>query len=364
VRILYDHQVFSLQNAGGASRYHFELARNLSARPDLDVSAYIGLNDCVHPFTTIENAAVLSIPSRMKPSIVRYGINEAITGTRALLARRWDVYHPTLYRAMPWARTLKLVVTHHDCTHERFPELFPDIKRILRAKNKLFSDADAIICVSESSRRDLLQFYPVDKTKTYVIHHGLQPVRRSEVEGPKFAQRVRRPFLLYVGARHSYKNFTSLVHVYARARLARDYDLLAIGGGDWTPKEIQLARKLGVFENLSLILNGDDFLLTEAYSRAALFVYPSLYEGFGFPPLEAMSAGCLTAVGRTSSLPEICGEAAFYFDPSDESSIENSLLDALNSDVREVKVKAGLDRVQHFSWSRCADQTLQVYRSN
>jgi glycosyltransferase involved in cell wall biosynthesis len=364
LRILYDHQVFSLQNAGGASRYHYELARNLSARPDVYVSAYLGLNGNVHPFASLDGARVLSIRSTMRPGMARYATNEALTGIRGLLAGRWDIYHPTLYRSMPYIRRAKMVVTHHDCTHERFPELFPDVKRIMRAKTRLFSSADAIICVSESSRRDLLQFYSIDPKKTHVIHHGLEPTNKDEMVGRNFMQNRRRPFLLYVGARHGYKNFVRLLHAYASAGLAKDYDLLAVGGGEWTANETEMALRLNIFDCMSLLPIADDNLLAEAYSRAALFVYPSLYEGFGFPPLEAMSAGCLTAVGRTSSLPEVCGEATFYFDPADESSIEKCLQEALNSETREEKIKAGTQRVRTFSWSRCAEQTLQVYQSN
>ena len=364
MRILYDHQVFSLQDAGGASRYHYELARNLSEYPDVAVSAFLGFNGSVHPFESLKSASILSVRSTLRPGLVRYAANEALTGVRALVAGRWDIYHPTLYRAMPWTRSRKIVVTHHDCTHERFPELFPDVSRILRAKAKLFSAADAIICVSASSQRDLLQFYLIDPKKTHVIHHGLEPGHRDDVAVGMFERRLSRPYLLYVGARHGYKNFTRLLRAYANAGLAKDYDLLVIGGGEWTAAETELAKRLGVFDHLLLIPCADDSVLLEAYSRAVLFVYPSLYEGFGFPPLEAMSAGCLTAVGSTSSMPEVCGDAAFYFDPADESSIEKTVVEALNSPTRGSKIKAGADRARAFSWPRCAEQTLQVYRSN
>src|SRR4051794_38177339 len=179
MRVLYDHQVFSLQNAGGASRYHFELARNLSSRDDVSVNAYVGFNACVHPFASLKNARVLSVPSKLQPGILRYAANELLTGITALVAGRWDVYHPTLYRAMPCSRSRKIVATHHDCTHERFPELFPNVDRIVSAKAKLYARADAIICVSESSRRDLLHFYLIDPSKTHVIHHGMTPVRKN-----------------------------------------------------------------------------------------------------------------------------------------------------------------------------------------
>jgi glycosyltransferase involved in cell wall biosynthesis len=364
MRVLYDHQVFSLQNAGGASRYHFELARNLSSRTDVSVSAYLGLNASVHPFATLKNADVLSIQTDLRPGLLRYAANEVFTGIGALIGGRWDIYHPTLYRAMPCSRSRKMVVTHHDCTHERFPHLFADVARTLGAKKKLYTDADAIICVSESSRRDLLFFYSIDASKAHVIHHGITPIHSGTRTGNGTVSRSVRPYLLYVGARSGYKNFARLLRAYASAGLNRDYDLLAIGGGKWTQQEIELARRLGVRDRLLLTACADDSVLAEAYLHAALFVYPSLYEGFGFPPLEAMSASCITAVSGGSSIEEVCGSAAFYFDPADEWSIEQTLIEALHSPSRPLKAKLGLERVREFTWSRCAERTLQVYGSN
>jgi glycosyltransferase involved in cell wall biosynthesis len=366
MRIVYDHQVFSLQDAGGASRYHYQLARHLSLLQDISISAALGLNSNVYPFKSLRRNGntIFSLNTRMRPGIGRYVLNEVITGAWALTSGIWDVYHPSLYRAMPSVRAKALVVTHHDCTHERFPELFRDVRRILRAKRRLFSSADAIICVSKSSQDDLLQFYSIDSRKTTVVHHGHEPIiGHSDLSLPS-ASLPSRPYLLFVGSRFGYKNFRSFLHAYADARLNQQYDVVAVGGGEWQQQEEMLLSSLDIAAHVTLIPVVDDSMLAEAYARAALLVYPSRYEGFGFPPLEAMSAGCVTAVARTSSLPEVCGDAAFYFNPLDPSSIASTLTEALNSNERAAKVQAGFDVTRRFSWTDCANKTLDIYKSS
>ena len=129
------------------------------------------------------------------------------------------------------------------------------------------------------------------------------------------------PYLLYVGSRAGYKNFGLLLEAFSRSGLAGHYRLLAVGGGAFTAAEQQRIASLRLAGSITVIPKADDAILARAYRDAALFIYPSLYEGFGFPPLEAMSMGCPVLVNRTSSLPEVCGDAAFYFDASDPDEL-------------------------------------------
>jgi glycosyltransferase involved in cell wall biosynthesis len=321
MRILYDHQVFSLQDAGGASRYHYELIRNLQASNELEIELLTGLNASVMPFAGLQRdrTRIFSRRTSLKPGMARYAANELFSSMLAPLRGRFDIYHPTLYRALPWVRGRRIVVTHHDCTHERFPQLFSNAASIIASKRKLFAQADAILCVSASSRSDLLHFYPVAEEKTHVVHHGFSPL-----PAPPDGERGQdAPFLLYVGSRTSYKNFSLLLQAFARSGLATHYRLLAVGGGAFSAEEQAGIHALGLSGSVTLIPKADEATLARAYRDATLFVYPSLYEGFGFPPLEAMSLDCPVLVNRTSSLPEVCGEAAFYFESSDaETGVE------------------------------------------
>ena len=365
MRIFYDHQVFSLQDAGGASRYHFELIRNLQANANFAIDALLGLNNSVMPFASLRQATtrITSRKTGIRPGAVRYAANELQTVVAAPLLGEFDIYHPTLYRALPWVRRRRVVVTHHDCIHERFPHLFADAASIIRAKNKLFQQADAIICVSASSQRDLLHFYDGLEKKTYVVHHGFSPLESAPEDGDSDVNKLR-PYLLYVGSRAGYKNFSLLLEAFASSGLTSEYRLLAVGGGGLTTAEHERIAALRLAGSVTIIPKANDTVLAGAYRNAALFVYPTLYEGFGFPPLEAMSLGCPVLVNRISSLPEICGDAAFYFAAPDVEELARSLVSTLgDSQGLSTRKALGRQQIGRYDWHRTARSTLDVYRS-
>jgi glycosyltransferase involved in cell wall biosynthesis len=361
MRIVYDHQVTSLQDAGGVSRYHYELARHISQHAGVSVRMYLGLNRNVHPHSLLKNAGirVYSLQSPIRPGRVRYAINEAITGCLSL-GQKCDVYHPTRYREMPGIRARRVVVTQYDCTHERFPELFGNADRAIRYKARAFREADLVLCISRSCQQDLLHFHGIDEKKTRVIHPGLSPLPatpREESNTP-----ARRPYLLYVGTRPPYKNCAALLQAFADSRLHVDFDLLLVGGGRLSASEQQQIRALGIAAAVRHQDAASDAELSRAYAGASLFVYPSLYEGFGFPPLEAMSLGCTVLAARTSSIPEVCREVPYYFDPHDISSLTMMLTQAINASDHAQRILAGRDLAASYRWSDCASQTLEAYR--
>jgi len=364
VRVFYDHQVMSLQDAGGASRYHFELARSLSQAPGVQTSIFAGLNRNVHPYALLGNATtdVYSLQTTIGAGKARYVLNEIITSARLFGAGKYDIYHPTLYRAMSCVQSRGRVVTHHDCTHERFPHMFHNVERIKREKRRLFNDCDLIICVSRSSQLDLLEFYGVPERKTRVIHHGLSPLIQGGDEITRRESSVARPYILYVGARHSYKNCLALIQAFAESHLPVDFDLLLVGGGPLSKAELKLIQRLGIASAVRQKAAASEQELADAYAGASLFVYPSLYEGFGFPPLEAMSIGSIILASRSSSIPEVCGEVPYYFDAHDQSSLPRMLVDAINAPDHHQRVIAGKMLADSYKWSKCAAHTLEAYR--
>jgi glycosyltransferase involved in cell wall biosynthesis len=365
MRIFYDHQVFSLQDAGGVSRYHYELIRNLQNSSAVQIQLLMGINASVMPFSELRNlqTRITGWRTRIRPGYIRYAVNEMTSTVMAQLQGSFDIYHPMLYRALPFVRHRRLVVTHHDCTHERFPKMFHNASFIMERKRKLFSQADAILCVSESSRRDLLNFYDVAEQNTHVVYHGFSPLPIP----PSFAEPTipsRLPYLLYVGSRAEYKNFSLLLHAFSRSGLTRDYRLMVVGGGAFSAQEQAKIDSLNLADQIILIPKADEAMLAIAYRDAALFVYPSLYEGFGFPPLEAMSLGCPVLVHRTSSLPEVCGDAAFYFDHSDVDELSRALVSTLQDDTGlAMKHRLGQQQVKLYDWARTAANTLNIYRA-
>jgi len=365
VRILYDHQVFSLQDAGGVSRYFYELAKYLTSIPDVQTELLMGINGNVYPFQELDTATtrVARLPKWLPPGTLRYIANEAWGNLKAATRGKFDIYHPTTYLRMPLVRATRVVATHHECTHERYPELFPDVKKVLWARKWLFPRVDMIICCSESTRQDLLHFYNVDPAKTRVIYHGLTALPRSPEASAVLRQQLHRDYILYVGMRAAFKNFRGLLQAIHDAGLQDSLDLLVLGGGELSSEEKTLINSFGLGSSVVAMPKVSDELLAEAYAGAKLFVYPSLSEGFGIPPLEAMSLGCPVLASRGGSIPEVCGDAPFYFDSEDQSSFARELLRALNDQpARDRAVIVGTVVAKRYSWKQCGIQTLALYR--
>lgn len=365
MRILYDHQVFSLQNAGGASRYFYELMKFLGTVPDVETEFLLGVNGTVYPFQSLDSTRVRvsSFGEWLPPGTLRYLANEAWSNLAVPFYGQMDVYHPTTYLRMPMVRSRRVVATHHDCTHERYPNFFPDARKIFWARKRLFPSVDAIICVSEACRQDLLRFYNVDPAKTRVIHHGISRLPRSLEAAEQLRRQVHRDYILYVGMRAAFKNFSGTLQAFSDSKLQDGFDLLALGGGALTAEEETLVATLGLKGSVICMPKVADPLLAEAYAGASLFVYPSFNEGFGFPPVEAMSVGCPVLASNIPAVAEVCHDAPFYFDPEDQGAFQRELLRAVNDEgARQRARKRGTEVAAQYSWQRCGQETLDLYR--
>jgi glycosyltransferase involved in cell wall biosynthesis len=364
MKIFYDHQVFSLQNAGGAARYYFELIKHLQLQLDRRIVVALGLNHSVYSFPDLrsENTFVFSRRTNLSPGVLRYSLNEALVSASAISHGKFDIYHPTLYRAMPFVNRRRIVVTHHDCSHERFPEMFRNTRKVIQAKRKLYAEADAIISVSEFSRQELISYYDLDPGKIFTVYHGFEPFALDSSKSDQGSRPIR-PYLLFVGFRRTYKNFDFLLESYAESKLLNHYDLVTVGGGEFSSDELKEIKRLGLDGKVQNLQDVSEVHLAGLYRKAALFVYPSLSEGFGFPPLEAMSQGCPVLASQSSCIPEICGDAAFYFDPTDRSDCIRNLEHALASDAsRSIMRERGFQQVKKYQWDETANATYEVYR--
>jgi glycosyltransferase involved in cell wall biosynthesis len=251
------------------------------------------------------------------------------------------------------------VVTVHDLTYKRFPELLQKetLHNLVRLMQREIVVADAIICVSESTRRDLLQFYEVDPRRAVTIHSGIGALPAGEpVTG------LPPRYLLFVSTIEPRKNLGALLDAFERLRARGAYDgsLVVVGKIGWKSAAIvPRLRKSGVV-HLDYL---DARQLATVYRRAEIFVFPSIYEGFGFPLLEAMALGVPTIAARSSSLPEIAGDAALYFDPRKPLELETQLERLLGDPaLREELVRRGVEQARRFSWTAAAEATLDVLR--
>lgn len=362
MRILYDQQIFSEQEYGGISRYFVSLARTLNGEGlRAQVLAPLHVNGYL---STLDRGVVTGIKVRPVK-----GTRRAIkAGSAALFATmaRWirpDIIHASYYE--PTGGTCPAtprVLTIFDMIHERCPDSFAAGDRTAALKAEAVRRAAHIFCISESTKHDLLDLLPVPEHKisvTYLAADELPPP--AAVDHPVLRQ---RPFLLHVGGRHGYKNFERALQAYAAsAWLRRTFALACFGGGILTGAERQAISRAGLGEEQVVQLGGDDRILSALYGQAAALIYPSLYEGFGIPPLEAMSRGCPVLCSRSSSLPEVVGDAGITFDPASVDDIRFTLERVLGSPETLAALRErGFARHRLFTWRKCADQTMAGYR--
>lgn len=352
MKILYDYQALRMQRYGGVSRYYYELASRLRLEPDVQVAVPV-LHSKNYYFQELLGTPMADdLPAPLERAVNL--TNRAYTLlTRARYA---DILHPTYYNPYLVGRLRgRLVVTVHDFTHERFPECFPRGDATAANKARMIRAADALIAISENTRRDILQYFPEAEGKITTIRHGLgdEPVTPAPFPLPE-------RYILFVGARQGYKNFTRFCE--AMLRVMKNDDgvcVLCAGGGPFTPAE---TASFGRYAGRFLQRTCTDAELAHAYQNARCFVFPSLYEGFGLPTLEAFRGGCPVVLSAASCLPEIGGDAAEYIDPESAESIARAVERVLNNEsLRREMAARGKARLQNYRWETTARETLRLY---
>ena len=206
----------------------------------------------------------------------------------------------------------------------------------------------------------MINYFHVPIEKTTVIYHGYSTI---QVNSKSTSFINKKPFILFVGQRPGYKNFTNFIKSYSSSYyLKQNFDIYVFGNKIFNKKELILFHDLGIVKNIHFY-SGDDTILANLYSNASLFVYPSLYEGFGMPLLEALSYGCPVICSNTSCFEEILGNAAIYFNPYNLDEIKNSMELLLSSKSVQDNCRInGKERLSNYSWKKCALETEKVYK--
>jgi len=365
--VLFDDQIFLLQKYGGISRYFCELAKRLSALNwKASVSAAFHQNrHLVESYTRSSPCGLGGFRGKflsyLPPASYRlFHYANSLHLRRSIRFRQPDILHYTYYNREPTRRiNATQVLTVYDMIHEKFPESFRESKTISRLKLRAVRKADFVFCISSNTQRDLLDITGIKQEKTAVIPLGCDGFSLK----PSSTSLVDRPYILHVGHRAGYKNFSCLAEAFFSSRvLKRDFQLVAFGGPAIAAPERRQLQSMGADEKNFQHFTGDDRILASLYKFATIFVYPSLYEGFGIPPLEAMSLMCPVVCSNTSSLPEVVGDAALTFDPSSPLMLRIQLEHLLSDNsLKERLVARGKQRQMHFSWDTCANKTNLMY---
>jgi glycosyltransferase involved in cell wall biosynthesis len=363
MRILFDNQAFDMQQFGGVSRYYAELIDALRQFKLATAMTSSILTENRHliekRFTT-----VLPVPRRLNWRYKSYyikRINGLIT-RKALALELADVLHMTFYDLTLLEHVkCPFVLDVHDMIPELFPQYFRDATTIHPGKRELCQRAHAVICNSQQTKSDLVQIFDVDSDKISVIHRGIssgwsdhgQPVTDLPDE-----------YVLFVGKRAGYKNFGQLANAIGRLRKKHsDLQLVCVGGGRLTQAEHDSLDEAGLAGRVRQ-LDATDRQLSYCYAKALAFVFPSIYEGFGFPVLESFSSGCPAILSNRSSFPEIAADAALYFNPDQPESLDDAIDRVLCDRTARVSlINRGRARVAEFTWEKTAVRSLAVYRS-
>lgn len=337
IRLHYDDIIYKLQRQGGISRYWQELT------------------------TIIRESNIFKITNTKGNNFYRY--LPVYTSS--------DIFHSSYYRLPINTNTnLKKVVTIHDLTYELgFIKSFNKSLNILQLKLAI-KTSDAIICVSENTKKDLLLIYPdlINHQNIYTVSHGsslkfdvnlnLQP----PIKIAKSINSIKR-YIIFVGKRVKYKNFEAAIIGFFESCLPKlGFSMICVGS-KFSETEHKLIKTLNLQDKILVFENATNQELNYLYQNAFALVYPSLYEGFGLPPLEAMNCNCPVIASNTSSIPEVVGNAGILINPYDTKEIASALESLLSNEVRNSYITKGFNRAKLFSWEKNAQKHIEIYQT-
>ncbi len=352
--IVLDNIIFELQSFGGISSIWRNILKEAVAHSDMDIrilqargqrEEFAGARGKTVP--VIEESGPL-LWRRFKP-------------LRLTQAPR--VFHSSYFRVNETKFT-RNVVTVHDCVAEKFDS---GMRRALHLfqKRRALRQAASIITVSQNTKDDLLKFYPwIEPDKVRVIHNGIDLEFFFPLPVDNHALPANKKILVYVGARGLHKNFGMALRLLS-TETACDLGLTlqVVGGSAFSTAEQKLMNELGLEHKVTRLQNVAVSMLRDIYRSAYALIYPSLYEGFGIPPVEAMACGCPVICSNTSSIPEVVGDAAELFDPHDLESAERALQGIAKGADRAILITNGITRASRFSDRIMARRTVELYKT-
>ena len=361
MKILYDYKIFYQQNAGGVSNYFCNLGNEISKLNE-NIRIYSPIHKNLYlkknQYKKNKNYFISKLPTFGKRFYE--SINHKLTNN-LIKSFEPDIIHETYYSNKTYDKKIKTVCTVYDMINEIFPKYFPNSKIISKIKLDTISRSDKIICISHKTKEDLLNFFSINESKIDVVHlaSGFSNKITYVNKKKKYSN-----FLLFVGSRYGYKNFENFIKAYSSSLILKNnFKLLFFGGEKVGSLDQQVLKENKLNSDDVLFLDDSNSNLEFLYKNVAALIYPSLYEGFGIPILEAMTLGCPVLSSCAGSLVEIGGDGIEYFDPSEIDDISQKIEKVLFSEeILKNQIEYGIQRSKKFSWKKCAEDTLKIYK--
>jgi glycosyltransferase involved in cell wall biosynthesis len=363
MRVLIDPQIFNHQLNGGISRYISTLISGLRKFQDVSVYCPVFISDN-HFVPTFNNSIRWLNPLFNKlsdnPGLLNFRLNNLM-----LKANLADIFIPSFYDTYFFNSLgrVKLILPIHDMIHEKYPDFISGSEKVIENKKKLIKRADHIISVSENTKNDLLNIYKdINPEKVSVIYHG-NSIKHDELSASINSNQQLERYFLFVGLRGGYKQFDWLVESIADILINRNMSLLCIGGSTFTEMEQVKLRALNV-SNRVKIVKANDEELKMFYKNAAALLFPSFYEGFGFPIIESMSCGCPVVLNTGSCFPEIASYAGYFYEFGDVQGIQKNIHSILDDNQkRKIMIDLGIEMAKRFTWENCLTETNQLLKT-
>ncbi|MCH2312280.1 MAG: glycosyltransferase family 4 protein [SAR202 cluster bacterium] len=368
MNLIVDGIVFRHHPIGGVARYFNEILPRICNLDDEFKLTFLSPWEYRETIGLYSKGSVLKVPPFSRLTY-RIPFLRGVGGrVETLLARSLSglgnnsIWHST-YNTVPEFWPGMKVVTIYDLIYEIFPHLYqgPLGDKVRFDQKRAVESADAVICISETTRKDALNFYDINEQSTFVTYLGVTDSFKDDHKYESSLS-IENPFILFVGERKGYKNFNCLLEAFSDWKMRDEVKLIAIGK-PWDYEEKEFIVNKGIDDRVEVISSISDDELANLYSESEAVIHTSLYEGFGFPIVEALAKGSKLVASDIPTTREIAGDIPMYFDPHDSMSLIDALTIAIETQLSEKEIYDIKKHTFQYNWDNTAMETIKVYKS-